>query len=182
MVPQSKGEMLRHTVGHGRCATGVVAAAVVLALVGCGGASNRAASEIDKHATLANWKPQLPHDEKQRIDDCLGNAVHHPANPLISHPGDPALVPFLPHLVYFSIAEYDLLPGDDVVDVTVYIFDSPSTAARWVLTAARQPGPRNIGRRCDGSARSCHTGGQPPRHSGPIITSHSRAPPLERGV
>ena len=140
--------MRRRTVGHGRWVTGVAGAVVVLALVGCGGASNRAAAvtapEIDKHATLTSWEPQLPHDEKQRIDDCLGDAAHHPANPLVRRPGDPALVPFLPHLVYFAAAEYDLLPTDDVVDVTVYIFDSPSTAARWVGIVSKEIGFRDF--------------------------------------
>jgi hypothetical protein len=138
--------MRRSAVGHGRWATGVVAAVVVFALIGCGGASNRAAgvtgSEIDRHATLSSWKPQLPRDEKQRIDDCLGNTGE--TAYVDSRPREPGLVPLLPHLVYFARAAFGMAGGDAMVEVSMYIFDSPSTAARWVGIVSKEAFFRDI--------------------------------------
>src|SRR5258705_12820679 len=105
--------MRRPAVGHDRWASGLVAVVAVSALIGCGGASNRAAgvtgAEIDKHATLSTWKPQLPRDEKQRVDDCLvspGSTAF-----VDSRPREPALVPLLPHLVYFARAAIGMAGG-----------------------------------------------------------------------
>jgi hypothetical protein len=111
---------------------------VVFAVIGCGGTG----SEIDSHATLSSWKPQLPRDEQQRIDDCLGNTGE--TAYLGKRPGEPALVPLLPHLVYFAGATFGMAGGDAMVDVTMYIFDSPSTAARWVGLVSKEPGARDI--------------------------------------
>ena len=138
--------MHRSAVGHGPWATGVVAAVAVFALIGCGGASIRAAgvtgSKIDRHATLSTWKPQLPRDERQRIDDCLVNAGH--TAYVGKRPGEPALVPLLPHLVYFANAAFGMAGGDAMVEVTMYIFDAPSTAAHWVRIVSKEPSSRDI--------------------------------------
>jgi hypothetical protein len=138
--------MRRRIVGHGRWATGVVAAVVASALVSCGGASDRkasvAASEINKHATLSSWKPQLPHDEKQRIDHCFLNG--HDTAYYSLRPADPALVPLLPHLVYVAHASFGMPDGDSMVDMSMWMFDSSSIAARWVGIVSKEPGTGDI--------------------------------------
>jgi hypothetical protein len=138
--------MRRPAVGRGSWVTTVVAAVVVFAVIGCGSASNRAAgvtgSEIDTHATLSSWKPQLPRDEKQRIDDCLVSAGDTAF--VDSRPREPALVPLLPYLVYFARAAFGMPGGDAMVEVSMYIFTSSKTAARWVAIVSKEAESRDI--------------------------------------
>jgi hypothetical protein len=125
--------MRESEVGHRRWAAGSVALVVVLGLAGCGSASNRAvpakASPAAKKAALANWKPRLGQDEERRIDDCLLNVGH--VASVARVPSERALVDFLPHLLYYAGAEYGVESSDALVDMTIYIFDSRSTAERW---------------------------------------------------
>ena len=43
----------------------------------------------------------------------------------------------MPHLIYYARDSYGVVGSDQLVDVTIYIFDSPSTAERWARIKRR---------------------------------------------